>query len=500
MHTSKHAVIIVGGGPTGLMLGAELALANVDVTIIERRPDQGVAGSRAGGLHARTLEVLDQRGIVERFLAEGQKVQTAGFAGVTLDIGDFPTRHNYGLGLWQMHIERILADWVAELGVQVVRGVSVTGLEQYEERVEITLSDGQLLDARYVVGCDGGRSFVRKAAGIDFPGLEPTTSNLIAQVWMAEQPEWGTHRTALGLHSFGSLDYEIRDGKIIYKSGGPIGVLVTEASVGAAGEPTLADLSKALIAACGTDYGAHDPIWISRFTDATRQAATYRKGRVLVAGDAAHIHPPDGGQGLQTGIQDAVNLGWKLAEVVNGIAPESLLDSYQNERHAVGARVLRNTLAAVSLRRDDERTRALRETVAELLEGDEARRTLAANLTGLAIRYDFGEGHPLLGRRMPDLDIETESGPTRVYRLLHGARPVLLNFGAQGPIEVGPWAGRVAVVDARCDGEWLLPVLGKVLAPAAVLVRPDGYVAWVSDGSQAGLTEALGRWFGPASS
>jgi 2-polyprenyl-6-methoxyphenol hydroxylase-like FAD-dependent oxidoreductase len=496
MPNTNHAVVIAGGGPTGLMLAGELALAGVDVAVVERRADHDLTGRRAGGLHPRTLEIFDQRGIAERFIAEGQKVQATGFAGVMLDISKLPTRHPYTLGLWQTHTERLLAGWIETLGVTVHRGIEVTGVVQDEAGVDVALSDGRSLRAEYLVGCDGGRSLVRKSAGIEFPGSEPTTSNIIGEVEMSETPEFGVHRTALGLHSFGRTDYTIVDGKIVYADHGPIGVMVTEGEVGATGEPTIEELRAGLIAATGTDYGLTSVVWLSRFTDAARQAATYRKGRVLVAGDAAHIHPPDGGQGLQTGVQDAVNLGWKLAEVVKGIAPESLLDTYHAERHPVAARVLRHTLASVALRREDDRTRALRETLAELLSMDEPRRTYAAMLTGLGIHHDLGEGHPLLGRRMPDLEMVTAGGPLRVYGLLHEARPVLLNFGAPGAIGVGPWAKRVQLLDATYDGAWELPALGNVTAPAAVLVRPDGYVAWVGDGTERGLVEALTRWFG----
>jgi flavin-dependent dehydrogenase len=372
----------------------------------------------------------------------------------------------------------------------------VTGFVQDWAGVDVTLSDGRTLRADWLVGCDGGRSLVRKLAGIDFPGSEPTTSNLIAQAEMTGTPPLGVRRDARGVHSIGRLDYEIRDGEIIYADHGPVGVLLTEAQIGTA-EPTLRDLSEGLIAVYGTDYGIHSPTTISRFTDAARQAATYRQGRVLVAGDAAHIHPPDGGQGLQTGVQDAVNLGWKLAQVVKGISPDALLDSYEAERHPVAARVLRHTMASVALRRDDDRTRALRNTVAELLAVDAARKYFAAEMSELGIHYDLGSGHPLLGRRMPDLELTAADGPTWVYALLHAARPLLLNFGAAGSIDIAPWADRVRLVEARYDGAWELPALGAVDAPSAVLVRPDGYVAWVGAGSTDGLVEALTRWFGP---
>lgn len=494
---TEHAVVIVGGGPTGLMLAGELALAGVDVALVERRADQSFVGSRAGGLHARTLEVLDQRGIVERFLAEGQIAQVAGFAGVSLGIAHFPTRHPYGLGLWQNHIERILAGWIGELPVTLLRGCDAVAIAQDDDGVDVALSDGRTLCAQYLVGCDGGRSLVRKAAGIAFDGWDATTSNLIAEVELSTMPPFGVHRNAFGIHAFGRVDYEIRDGAIVYADHGPIRVTVTEAQV-TAGEPTLDDLRATLIAACGTDYGLDRALWISRFTDATRQAATYRQRRVLLAGDAAHVHAPDGGQGLNLGVQDAVNLGWKLAQVVKGITPDSLLDTYHAERHPVGARVLRHTMAAVALRRPDERTTALRETVAELLGDAHARDTLAAELTGLGIRYDFGAGHPLLGRRMPDLDIAVDEAPTRVYALLRDARPVLLDFGTQGGVDIAPWADRVRCVRARHDGTWALPALGSVDAPSAVLIRPDGHVAWVGEGNWNGLADALATWFGPA--
>jgi 2-polyprenyl-6-methoxyphenol hydroxylase-like FAD-dependent oxidoreductase len=497
MQVSDHAVVIAGGGPTGLMLAGELALAGVDVVIVERRTSQSLVGSRAGGLHSRTIEVFDQRGIAERFLSEGQKAQVARFAGVQLDISDFPTRHPYGLGLWQAHIERILAGWVEELKVPIYRGIEATGFTQDAAGVDVGLDDGRALRAQYLVGCDGGRSLVRKAAGIDFPGSDPTISNLIAEVEMTETPELGIHRSALGIHSFGRKEYEIHDGKVIYKDEGAISVLVTERHVGATAEPTLRDLSEALIAACGTDYGVHSPTSISRFTDAARQAASYRRGRVLIAGDAAHIHPPDGGQGLQTGVQDAVNLGWKLAQVVKGISPEGLLDSYSAERHPVAARVLRNTMASVALRREDERTKALRDMMADLLRMDEPRKRFAGMLSGLDIRYDLGEGHPLLGRRMPDLNLVTANGPLRVFTLLHDVRPVFLNLGEPGAFDITPWADWVRVVEADYSGPWELPVLGAVTAPIAVLIRPDGYVSWVGDRTDLGLTRALSTWFGP---
>lgn len=480
-----HAVVIAGAGPTGMMLAGELALAGIDVAVVERRVDPHLHGSRAGGLHARTLEVFDQRGLVERFLAQGQVAQVARFAGMLLDISDFPTPHPYGLALWQQHIERILGDWLDELGVPIYRGRAVVDALQDDAGVDVALSDGQSLQARYLVGCDGGRSRVRKSAGIAFRGCEATTSNLIAEVQLTEEPGWGIHRDALGIHSFSKLNEQ-----------GLVRVLVTEKQAVHADEPSLHDLSEALIAVYGTDYGVHDPIWLSRFTDATRQAVSYRAGRILLAGDAAHVHPPDGGQGLQIGVQDAVNLGWKLAQVVKGKSPASLLDTYHAERHPIAARVLEHSMVAVALRGDDARTRALHGMFVELLGMDEPRRCMAAMLSGLDIRYDFGEGHPLLGRRMPDLELGTASGPLRVFTLLHEARPILLNFGSAGNLHIASWADRVRCVDASYTGAWQLPVLGTVAAPAAVLIRPDGYVAWTGEPNEPGLVQALTTWFG----
>ena len=361
---------------------------------------------------------------------------------IPLDISDFPTRHNYVLGLTQNHIERILAEWVAELAVPIYRGREVTGFAQDDSGVDVALSDGQSLRAEYLVGCDGGRSVIRKAAGIEFPGWDPTTSWLIAEVEMAEEPAWGIphRRASASTPSAG------------WKPDGPVrGSCLTEKHVGIRpSEPTLRDLSEALIAVYGTDFGIHSPTWISRFTDMTRQAAAYRDRRVLLAGDAAHVHPPMGGQGLNIGVQDAVNLGWKLAQVVKRTSPESLLDTYHAERHPVAARVLQEHDGAGRAsppRRPHQgagrhRCRAPRAWTSRA--SDSPRRCPAWTFTTTS-----AQGHPLLGRRMPDLDLVTADGPLRVFTLLHDARPVLLNFGEPGGFDITPWADRVQSVDAE---------------------------------------------------
>jgi 3-(3-hydroxy-phenyl)propionate hydroxylase len=485
---TEHAVVIAGGGPAGLMLAAELALAGVDVAVVERRLDHVLVGSRAGGFHSRTIEVLDQRGVADRFLEEGQVAQVAMFGTTLLDMSDFPTRHPYSLGIWQNQIERIMAAWIAELPVHIHYGCEVTGFAQDDTGVDVLLSDGEPLRAQYLIGCDGGRSLIRKAAGIEFPGWDPTKSTLIAEVEMTEEPPGGIRRDAIGVHGLQRLE----DGRTVR-------VVVTEQQLGPGGEPSLGDLSEALITVYGTDFGIHSPTWISRFTDMTRQAAAYRDRRVLLAGDAAHVHYPAGGQGLSLGVQDAVNLGWKLAQVVSGTSADSLLDTYHAERHPVAARALAHTMARAALDRRDDRIKALVDVVSELASMDEPRKRLAGIISGLDIHYDLGEGHPLLGRRMPDLDLITADGPLRVFELLHDARPLLLNLGQPGNFDITPWADRVQLIDASYAGEWELPVLGAVSAPTAALIRPDGYVAWVGDGTHVGLPDALATWFGPPS-
>ncbi len=477
---TENAVVIAGAGPTGMMLAAELTLAATDVVIVERRASFKLESSRSRGLHSRTIEVLDQRGVVDRFLAEGKTAQVQAFGGVPMDISDFPTRHNYGMALLQSHFERIMSGWIDELGVPIIREREVTGFAQDDSGVDVALSDGTSLRAKFLVGCDGGRSIVRKAARIDFAGWDPTTCWIHAEVEMEEMPEFGLR----GGGGIGPAEE------------GRVGVTLIEPEVNRTDEPTLDDLRAALVRVDGTDHGVHSPSFIARFTDVTRQAVAYRSGRVLLAGDAAHVHAPMGGQGLNIGVQDAVNLGWKLAQAVSGTSQLSLLDTYQAERHPVAARVLRNTMAQRALAATDERSVALRDTVMELVRLDEPRKHIAAMIAGLDVAYDLGRGHPLLGRRMPDVDLATADGTVRVFSLLHDAKPALINLDEPGSLDITPWTGRVQLVDAEYDGRWELPVLGQVASPAAVLIRPDGHAAWVGDGTDAGLHTALTTWFG----
>jgi 2-polyprenyl-6-methoxyphenol hydroxylase-like FAD-dependent oxidoreductase len=485
---NDHEVILVGAGPTGLMLAGELALAGVDVAIVERRSTQEVIGPRARGVHARTIELFDQRGIADRFLSAGQTFSSVAFAWIRLEIGDLPTRHPYGLALPQADIERILADWIGELGVQIYRDHEVSGFAQDATGVLVEVAERPEARASFLVGCDGGRSRIRKAAGIMFPGSGPTISNLIAEVEMENEPPWGLRHDAHGVHSMARAEHSDR-----------VQVLVTEPQVGAATAPTLADLSRALEAVYGTDYGAREPHFLSRFTDATRQAAAYRSGRVLLAGDAAHIHYPAGGQGLNLGLQDAVNLGWKLARVVKGEAPQDLLDTYQAEQHPVAERVLCNSMAQVALLgRLDDRKAALRQVLSGILALDEPRRRIGAMLSGLDPRYELGAGHPLLGRRMPDLDFMTAEGGVRVSNLLHRARPVVIDFAGADRPAIDPWREKVSFIAATAATEaWEIPAVGRVPACTALLVRPDGIVGWVEDANDQALTDALTLWAGP---
>ncbi|MFC8598895.1 FAD-dependent monooxygenase [Isoptericola sp. NPDC057191] len=492
--TEVHDVVVVGCGPTGLMLAAELRLAGADVVVLERRATQDLVGSRGGGIHARTIELLDQRGIADRFLAEGTTVPAVTFGGTRLELGALPTRHPYTLALFQGRIERLLLGWAQERGVPVRRGVEVVGVQQDDDGVDVLLETGDPVRARLVVGADGGRSVVRRAVGIDLVGPAATRTTLIADV----QVDGDLQRT-------GTVDERGPHG-LTRMADGTVRVVLTEATP-SDGEPTLDDLRRGLTEVFGTDFGVHDPTWLSRFSDATRQATSYRAGRVLLAGDAAHVHSPTGGQGIGLGLQDAVNLGWKLGQVVRGRSGDTLLDTYHAERHPAGARALGYTMAQSLFQRSDPRQEALRDLLDTVLAVDGADEPVTGLATGLDVAYDLGAGHPLLGRRMPDLDLVPQGrarpggapagGPARLFELLHPARPVLLELG--GPaLDAGPWSGYVRHVTATSDGPWVLPVLGEVAAPTAVLVRPDGHVAWVGEGSAEGLHDALATWCGTA--
>jgi 3-(3-hydroxy-phenyl)propionate hydroxylase len=481
-------VMIAGAGPTGLMLGYELALAGADVLILERRTE-ATGESRAGGLHARTLEVLDQRGMVEPFLTEGRPLPAAHFSGLWLRLDELPTRYPYLLALLQSHVERLLTEHATRLGVTIRRGAEVTGLHQDDDGVTVTLADGGQVAGRYLVGCDGGRSAVRRLAGIGYSGTDATLTSLLGDVELAEPPgqQIFQHRSDRGDYSV--LGFEA----------GWYRVTTTQTGVRPQDGPvTLDQLRASLIEIAGTDFGLHSPRWLSRYGDAAQQADRYRQGRVLLAGDAAHIHYPAGGQGLNTGVQDAVNLGWKLAAVLRGDADQTLLDTYHDERHPIGARVLDNTRAQVALGRYDAQTEALRVTMAGLIAQPAVNDQLAGMVTALDVAYPLGGGHPLVGRRLPDVDLPDGR---RAYRLLHPARPVLLDFGSTPVAVPQDWADAVDhVLAPGTEAAWRLPVLGSVPAPAAALVRPDGHVAWAAstEGDTAGLADALSTWVRPA--
>lgn len=493
-------VVIAGAGPTGLMLACELRLAGVDVMVVERLAER-TRESRAGGMHSRTLEVLDQRGVLDRFLAAGEVTPVAHFSGLWLDFVGFESRHALPLMIVQSTIERLLEEWAAELGVRVRRSSEVSGIRQDEAGVTVELATATgaapaTVRGRYLVGCDGGRSTVRKLAGIAFPGTPATMSSLLADVELPDLPEdyIFARRCETGYFSVFALEP------------GWHRVITSEYDRVADRDDTVTfeQVREALIRLAGTDYGMHNPRWISRFSDAARQAARYRTGRVLVAGDAAHIHFPAGGQGLNIGVQDAANLGWKLASVVRGQAPESLLDSYHDERHPVGERLLHNTRAQVALARPGAQTDALRDVFSSLMVFDEVNGYLRGMITGLDIRYPGGGDHPLAGRRVPDADLKTPDGATRVYELLHAARPVLLDLRGSAELAAAAegWAGRVDIVEARSeDDNWTVPAAGEIPAPAALLIRPDGHVAWAAAPGGAldtsALRTALTTWFGP---
>ncbi|MFI1753746.1 rifampin monooxygenase [Streptomyces sp. NPDC020571] len=470
-------VLVVGGGPTGLMLAGELRLHGVQVRVLDKEPEP-TRVVRSLGLHVRSIEVMDQRGLLDRFLEHGRRYPVGGFfaaiekpAPITLD-----TAHGYVLGIPQPVTDRLLAERATELGAEVVRGRELVGLSQDEHGVTAELADGTRLRSRYLVGCDGGRSTVRGLLGVGFPGEPAAHETLIGEMSVTAEPEAVAARVAevrrtqkrFGLGPVG-------DG--IYRVVVPAAGLAEDRSV----PPGLEEFKQRLREWAGTDFGVHSPRWLSRFGDATRLAERYRTGRVLLAGDAAHIHPPVGGQGLNLGIQDAFNLGWKLAAEVNGWAPEDLLDSYHTERHPVAADVLDNTRAQMELLSTEPGPRAVRRLLAELMRFEDVSRHLTEKVTALDVRYDFGPGHDLVGRRMRDVEL----GRGRLYDRMRSGRGLLLD--RTGRLSVKGWSDRVDhVVD---DGE-------KLTVPA-MLLRPDGHVAWAGDDQQ-DLYDRLPRWFGTA--
>ncbi|MGW8377913.1 FAD-dependent monooxygenase [Streptomyces sp. ODS28] len=493
-------VIVAGAGPTGLMLACELRLGGAGVTVVERRSER-TGESRSGGLHMRTMEVLAQRGVLDRFLARGRPVQAGHFSGLPLEFAHFGTEHPYVLLVLQSTVEELLQEWAAELGVEMRWSTGVTGFTQDATGVRAELenpADGMrsTVRARYLAGCDGGRSTVRKLAGIGFPGTPATLTALLGDVELADPPD-ESFMMRRGAHG----DYSV----LAFGPGWYRVVTAEHDHVADRDDPVdLETLRTSLVRLAGTDFGMHSPRWLSRFGDAARQAERYRDGRVLLAGDAAHIHYPAGGQGLNTGVQDAVNLGWKLASVVRGQAPASLLDSYHEERHPVAARVLHNTRAQTALARPGPHSDALRDMVGALLgEGGEGgpHDRLAAMISALDVRYPADGTHPLAGLRVPDVPLKTSEGGTSTFALLHPARPLLLDLGADLSTTARAWSDRVDYVQATLEtDDWPTPADGPTQPPAALFIRPDGHAAWAASPQESPDTEsleaALRRWVG----
>ena len=471
-------VIVAGGGPTGLLLVSELRLRGVPALVLEKdaEPTKIV---RSLGLHARSIEVLDQRGLLERFLALGKQYPVGGFfAAIPQPTPDrLDTAHPYVLGIPQPITDRLLTEHAIELGVEIRRGCELVGLSQDEDGVTVELADGTRLRSRYLVGCDGGRSTVRRLLGIGFPGEPSRVETLLGEMEVTEDPATIT-----------AIVTEVRKTQLRFGLG-PLADGVYRVVVPADGlaedrsaPPTLEEVKQQLRVFAGTDFGAHSPRWLSRFGDATRLAERYRVGRVLLAGDAAHIHPPAGGQGLNLGLQDAFNLGWKLAAEVHGWAPEGLLDSYHTERHPVAADVLDTTRAMMQLMSPEPGPQAVRRLVAELMDFEDVNRYLIEKITAIGVRYDFGEGPELLGRRLRDVELKRG----RLYGLMHAGRGLLLD--QTGRLSVAGWADRV---------DHVVDVSEELDVPAALL-RPDGHVAWVGEDQQELLSQ-LPKWFGARS-
>ncbi|WP_330182059.1 FAD-dependent monooxygenase [Nocardia sp. NBC_01503] len=492
-HTvSRTEVVIAGAGPTGLMLACELRLAGVDVVLLDTLAER-TGQSRAGGIHARTMEIFDQRGMVERLLPHGHVFPGKGpghFAGIPMVFGDLATRYPTGLAITQANLETQLDRYATELGAPVQWGSPVAGLEQDSDGIEVRIggTNPRRVRAAYLIGCDGGRSTVRKLAGIGFTGTDATMIGMIADVELSSPPSGWILTRRYGPGDFSVLPLQPGWFRLMVNRHDRV--------IDPATAPTFDEFRASFREVAGSDYGMHSPRWVSQFGDAARLADRYRCGRVLLAGDAAHIHYPAGGQGLNTGIQDAANLGWKLAAVLRGRTPESLLDTYESERRPVATRVLHNTRAQTALMRPGPHTEALRATLAGLFDIDEVRNRLAAMLFALDIRYDVGHDHPLSGHRVPDADLSLPTGNKRVHQLLRSGRPMLLSLNETRPPTAIEWPERLDLVTAHSQGEhWIVPLLGEIAIPATVLIRPDGHVAWASDDpGTGGLHKAVSTW------
>ena len=494
---TQSPVIVAGAGPTGLTLATELRRGGIDVALLEQRSHRAQNGSRAAGMQPRTIEMLDQRGVVDGFLAAGPPARLGNFAGIVLDYSTLPSRFPYALNIMQAETEQVLEDIAAKLGVPVQWSTTVTGFRQDATGVDVAVETPHgtaTLRGSYLVACDGGRSTIRKLAGIGFPGTDATMACLTGEVELDDPPE---QPMFLQRRERGSVT------AIQFRPGWHRVVTCEPERAADHDDPvTLEEMRASLLRVAGTDFGMHSPRWLSHFNDAVRQAQRYRVGRVLLAGDAAHIHLPAGGQGMNMGMQDAFNLGWKLAAVVRGEATDALLDTYHDERHAADADTLNVVRAQAVLFRVGDQVTQLYNLFTHLIGFGQVNAYLSATLSGLDIRYPGFGDHPLLGRRVPDVAITTRGAATRIYELLHRAKPVLLSFSDDAALaEAAVWAGRISTVNAaNCADTWTLPDATTIPAPAALLIRPDGYVAWISDGAPdlADLRTTLTTWCGAA--